>query len=250
MEILMKIDHHIVSIPPYISTSWDHVRSLSVKDHILVIALHDDEVIRIPGLSEQEIENIFKTHAEWLEREQQEDNAAKEMLAGPEFNFGTLVSDDGQTSFSILMSGLPGMSEMEAIPGLGIALQHNPTQATSPNLPREVLGRIGSIGKMMIPDGAEGIPEAEPHCNCYYCQIARAIQNNLIPNSLHHIEAEKVSDEELTFCQWDIRSLGEHLFEVTNRLDTLESYKVCLEPNVGCTCGREGCEHLVAVLKS
>lgn len=249
----MKIDQHIVSIPPYISTSWDHVRSLSVKDRILIISLNDGEIIRIPGLSEADIENIFKAHAQWLETDIQQESLGDVLFDGSTLGMGSSISDQGKTTFSLSLGGFPGLSEMGGLNGMGMVLEHNPAQAAAPNLPQEVLQRVGSIGRMMLPEGSDAVPVAEPHCNCYFCQIARAIHGektpiDLPPPQLEH--EENVDDKELTFCQWEIRPLGEQIFEVINRLDNLESYKVCLHPRIGCTCGHEGCEHIIAVLKS
>ena len=61
---------------------------------------------------------------------------------------------------------------------------------------------------------------------------------------------EDVRDDELQFEQWSISSAGDKLYNVVNRLDEQEKYRVYLGHPVGCTCGREGCEHILAVLKS
>ena len=246
----MKIDHYIVSIPPYISTTWDHIRSISAKDGLLIISLNDGEIIRVPKLSEIDIENIFKAHAQWLDEDQLHHEASKDiMIDNSPLGMGTIVSDDGQTTFSLSLGGFPGLP---GIPGMGVALEHDAAQAAAPNLPKEVLERVGVIGKMMLPEGTDAIPHAEPHCNCYFCQIARAIQGEIASKAspIGELEIENISDEDLNFCQWEVRPLGDQIFEVINRLDTFESYKVCLQPKMGCTCGQEGCEHLVAVLKS
>ena len=61
---------------------------------------------------------------------------------------------------------------------------------------------------------------------------------------------EPVPDAELSFQEWDIVQTGKDLFHVSSRLDPNEQYNVFLGNPVGCTCGKAGCEHILAVLKS
>ncbi len=61
---------------------------------------------------------------------------------------------------------------------------------------------------------------------------------------------EEISSEELSFQQWEIVQTGENLYQVVNRLDRADSYRVYLGDTIGCTCGKDGCEHVIAVLKS
>ena len=63
-------------------------------------------------------------------------------------------------------------------------------------------------------------------------------------------QEEEVTDRDLSFQQWAIEQTGDKLFCVTNKLDRLEKYNVFLGDPVGCTCGIQGCEHILAVLKS
>ena len=44
--------------------------------------------------------------------------------------------------------------------------------------------------------------------------------------------------------------MNDKLFTVINKLDQQEKYNVFLGEPVGCTCGKQGCEHMLAVLKS
>ena len=128
-------------------------------------------------------------------------------------------------------------------------MQHNPAQANSPDLPEEVLNKVSAIAKIVTPEDMKSLPKAEPHYNCIHCQIARAIHKGIQNMDGEREDEEEVADEELQFQQWDIKQKGE-LFVVTNRLDTAEQYHVYLGNPVGCTCGKSGCEHIVAVLKS
>ena len=78
------------------------------------------------------------------------------------------------------------------------------------------------------------IPKAEPHCNCTYCQIARAIQAGSLELG-EHDEVEEVSEEDLKFRDWDIEQKSEEIYEVTNPIDQNEHYQVFLGNPVGCT---------------
>src|SRR4051812_39651917 len=63
----MKITQHILSIPPYLSTTWDQIVSLYVKETQLVVCLQDRSTISVPNLNPEEIELIFKGHAAFLD---------------------------------------------------------------------------------------------------------------------------------------------------------------------------------------
>lgn len=138
------------------------------------------------------------------------------------------------------------------IDGLGTAIQHNPSQMNAPDIPQEVLDKIAGIAKVIAPTDPDAIPKAEPHCNCMHCQIARAIHNEMKAIEVQQPEAvldEEIKPEELNFCQWEIKATDENLYTVTNRLDTQEKYSVYLGHPVGCTCGKDNCEHIIAVLR-
>lgn len=218
----MKISHRTLSIPPYISTSWRDVQSVHVKEGVLVISLLNGEIVQVPNLNEGTVSLIFKAHADFLDEEEKEEKKAE-----IEQRF-------------VLKVGLEGVGQM---------LQHNQEQAEAQDLPSEMLDKIADMARMVIPDDPEHLPKAEPHCNCMYCQIARAIANE--PKMvLEKAESEEVLPEELTFNQWKISQAGDQLFLVENRLDAQESYRVFLGDPIGCTCGSNNCDHLVAVLKS
>jgi len=135
------------------------------------------------------------------------------------------------------------------IEGLTSTLQHNPEQADTPPLPPEILEK-SNLSK--ASSGRSDLaPKAEPHCNCPYCQITRAITGALLEAeaSIPQIE-EEVSAADLTFRNWDIKQESNKLYCVTNPLDTKEHYSVFLGEPVGCTCGSKNCEHIQAVLRS
>ena len=234
----MKINDKILSIPPYISTSWGNIRTLHMKGNLLAVTLVDGDSINIPGLTPESIESIFEAHISHIESKPE----PTQNKSIPSFLQGIVNEDTMVTQFRIGISGMDG---------LGAALQHNPAQANAPDLPSEVLQKIQAIAKIVAPDEALVTPKPEPHCNCFHCQIARALLHEVIEEEPYHEmkNQEIVTEEDLTFQQWEVVQTGDKIFTVVNRLDTNEKYNVCLDP-IGCTCGQADCEHIVAVLKS
>ena len=255
----MKITPKILSIPPYLSTSWPQVRSIYIQDANMVVSLLDGAVITIPGLSKDQTDTVFAAHTTFLEGLQNRHPNTHERQA-PVHIFQALSNNspfipphppgsDGEGIASLRFS-------FDNMDSLCSAMQHNQVQAHLPDLPKEILNKIAAIAKIVSPDDIQNMPKAEPHCNCPHCQIARAVHSKAeIDHSKDSIpilenKDEEVSAEELTFQQWNITQTGEKLFTVTNRLDLQEQYSVFLGNPVGCTCGNPGCEHIVAVLKS
>lgn len=237
----MKITPTILSIPPYLSTTWTHIRALYMKDERLVVSLLDGVNIAIPNLSEEELKNIFAAHAVFAEYQHRKTQPPEKQTPVHLFHAGTIP--DGEQAGSVRFS----FDNMES---LGSALQHNPAQAHLPDLPPDILNKIASIAKIVAPGEIQNLPKAEPHCNCPHCQIARAIHGTTHPSVAEQTIEDEVSDKDLSFQQWSILQVSDNLFSVTNKLDTLEKYNVFLGDPVGCTCGKAGCEHILAVLKS
>lgn len=218
----MKINNKILSIPPYISTSWKNINSLLVdQSGQLIILLHTNAKIIIPHLDSSIINVIFDAHAKYVEVEEKQ----KPKTDG--FPLPLKIGSDG-------------------IESVGSAMQHNPDQATSPDLPEEILSKISGIVKVMGIEDPELLPKAEPNCNCVHCQIARAIRGIKKGEEVE----EEISEEDLKFRLWDIKQTGEKLYLVTNPLDKKEEYSVFLGEPIGCTCGSKNCEHIRAVLNS
>lgn len=253
----MKFSEKYLSIPPYISTSWSNVKALQMSGNLLVITLSDDSQVHVPDLDFEELERAFEAHASFLE--------SQEKIEQPKEHIVSKSSPIKETEGDNLLdqpSGTPfKFGFMPGVEGLGAAMQHNIEHANAPDLPQEILQKIASIATIIAPEDMGDVPQPEPHCNCPHCQIARAINeglgNTVRPFSGAETEGsfveeaeEEVSDEELTFQQWDIQQAGEQLFTVTNKLDSDEKYSVFLGEPVGCTCGKEGCEHMLAVLHS
>src|SRR5262249_9447287 len=133
------------------------------------------------------------------------------------------------------------------------ALQHNPAQADAPDIPTEILQKIGAIVKIVAPEDVFAEAAPVPNCNCPHCQITRAIcpdeaEFDFASEAKEHAQHER---ENLPPQRWTIQQTGENLYSVTDNEDVTQTeYKVFLGKPVGCTCGKEGCEHIVAVLKS
>ncbi len=245
----MKINKKILSLPPYISTSWTNVESLHMEHNSLIISLYNGESVSIPEIKPELLESIFDAHASFIE-------SGGEQTAGPaqttafQFPFAQASGQGGEFPFKF---GAGGFENFQA------AMQHNPEQAEMDDLPEEILSKIRSLSKILIPKEAlESAPKGEPHCNCMYCQIAKALHEGWGGQAEWDNEEavvvqpteEEVNDADLQFQQWEIMQTDEKMFTVTNRLDSGEQYNVFLGHPVGCTCGKVGCEHILAVLKS
>lgn len=234
----IKINEKILSIPPYISTSWSHIAALHMQGSILVITMDDGNTIHITNLSKETIELIFNYHATYLEKENLNMSHLSSFLnPTKKDSIQNLMDQMNEPTIRLAFGSLEGMNGV---------MQHNSQQANSPDLPTELLQKISAITKIIAPIEETTNLKAEPDCNCFYCQIARAVNPPLNEKNPH----EEVNDEELQFQQWAITQIGDHLFSVTNRLDDHEKYNVYLGQPVGCTCGKSGCEHILAVLKS
>lgn len=233
----LKITDKILSIPPYISTSWSRVTTLHIKGDVLAVNLVDGDTLHIPDLPTETLHLIFKHHAQYLENEQ-----VAPMTSLPEISkLKNLINQEDpsiQFAFGTPIEGMAG----------GNVMEHNPDQADSPELPPEVLEKIGTIAKILTPSLDFMLPQGEASCNCFYCQIARAFKPT---TSFSVIEEPIVADDRLNFQQiWSISQTGDQLYSVVHRLNENEKYNVYLGQPVGCTCGKEGCEHILAVLRS
>ncbi len=235
----MKITQHILNLPPYISTAWQNILALQMKPGssgpLLIVDLVHGDRVEIPDLTPSVIEQVFATHAAFLEQASQ-----------PKTKIGK--SDPTSLTLSLPMKLLgEGFEEqMNAI------LQHNPNAADSPDMPQEVLSKIATIAQSLGIEDPAAIPSPEEKCNCVFCQVARTMRQAIASGHetpVAEIE-EEVSEEDLLFKTWDIHQKDRYLYEVSNPLDKNEQYQVYLGSPIGCTCGQDDCEHVHAVLKS
>ena len=174
--------------------------------------------VSIPSLDKQTIDTIYEAHA----------------------RYGSIQAV--QTSrIESLAFPLSGNIDL-----MNSAMQHNPAQADSPEIPKEILDKIASIAKVLGLNDTTELPKAEPHCNCPFCQIARAFHGQEAEAKTE----ETISEKDLQFRNWDIKQSAENLYTVINPLDEKEQYSVFLGNPLGCTCGQKNCEHIRAVLNS
>lgn len=254
----MKINRKILSIPPHISTAWRNIASLHISPEgsgkTLIITLVNDSVIKIPGLDETTIKEIFTMHSNYIEQESEQESPPTQEL--PSLESTKPVNPFAFGGENALTFGFPvKLGDIDSIGNFGGLLQHSQQQANSPNLPQDMIKKITSISKAIgLDNQLENMPKAEPHCNCPYCQIARALHEepSLVEKEkkVKEEEEEVVSDEELKFREWDIQEIGKDLYEIRNPFDVVEHYQVFLGNPVGCTCGHKNCEHIKAVLNS
>lgn len=232
----LKINEKVLSIPPHISTSWSQVSALRMKGTMLSVTLNDGETINIGGLTTEQINEVFSFHAAYLEKQTMP--AMPVQSAGPFGMPGVPFGDATTLSFAF-----------GTMDGISTGMHHNPEQALAPDLPNEVLDRISEIVKVIGAFDEFNLPKPEAHCNCFHCQIAKKLNAGVVIAE-HQLVEEPVSDEELRFDDWKIEQAGDQLYKVTRQLDEHETYNVFLGDPVGCTCGKQGCEHILAVLKS
>jgi hypothetical protein len=259
-----KISDKILSLPPYLSTSWVNIDALKMEGEYLLVWLKDGGEAKIPGLTEEDLDLIFQAHSEYLEKEEsavsKDCSKKQEQTLQPE-----AVSDALKKLSKLFASGSGGQQGEspigfplqfgfgEGIEGMAAAMQHDPSHSNSPDLPQEVLDKIASIAQVLGKDEGLVVPEAEPHCNCFHCQVAKAIQGGIgieVDEEVDEEIEEEVTEEDLKFRQWDIKQESDQVYMVSNPLDSNEVYHVYLGTPIGCTCGESNCEHIRSVLES
>ncbi|MBM3191341.1 MAG: hypothetical protein FJZ63_01640 [Chlamydiae bacterium] len=245
----MKITSKILSIPPYISTTWSSIASLQLIQEnaqpVLLISLNNQSTVKVPGLEEATLKQIFFYYEQSLEQESPSNEPLKTFLKS-QHPLAISGSNTMTMGFPFKFSDMESFGKLDS---MGNLLEHNQEQADAPDLPEEFISKIASVSKALgLDQQLEGTSQAEPHCNCPYCQITRALQAK---EPLPKKEEEPfISEEDLKFRDWDIVEKKQNLYDVTNPLDTAEKYQVFLGNPVGCTCGNPHCEHIKAVLNS
>lgn len=215
---------------------------------VLIVSLNNGSKIEIPNLDPQVVQAIFTIHAQILEQEHTPHIHRNVPSPAEPSNQNPVATTENPISLNIPF--FPGIANVD---NLGVFMQHNQEQADSPDLPKELMDKITSLSKAIGLQDAANMPKAEPHCNCYFCQIARAMHGENITiqeakNTL--IEEEEITEEDLKFRTWDIEQTADRLYLVSNPIDTKEYYSVFLGEPIGCTCGEKNCEHIRAVLSS
>lgn len=239
----MKITPQLLSIPPFISTQWTNVSSLRVVDEKLVVSLKDGSSCSIPNLPQAVIDQVFACHSEFLETPSLQKEQLENIIEGVRTGFKELFS----------MIGKLGANAMGSI---GKALEHDPKNANLSPIPPEMEEKVRLLLNIIPEEDLLNMPEAQPNCNCMYCQINRilrqalAAKKGLSPDLLEEHNEEPVEEKELQFTEWVVEPIADKLYKVTNKLDPKEEYRVFLGEPIGCTCGKPHCEHVLAVLRS
>ena len=229
----MKITSRRLSIPPYVSCSWDQVSSLHVEElddrRDLVVFMTSGARVTIPHLSETLIDMIFTAHGEFLDQG-----------SAPAFEMGNIQIE------GTLPPGLIPLSGNLLGGGVADLMQHNSSHKDMPDLSSEILEKVIGMIKVIAPDEVGNLSPSEPHCNCIHCQVSRSASTE----SIEEVADEIVSEDDLTFKDWDVTSEGENLFLVRHPIDANEEYHVFLGNPIGCTCGSKQCEHIAAALRT
>jgi hypothetical protein len=210
----MQITSTLLNIPPYISTTWEHVASLRTEKNQLVISLKNGDTTIVPGLDLFALNKIFDAHANFLEKKS--------------FTFSIPVKPSQAGEF-----------------GAFAAMNHIPEDSTLPNIPADLLEKIVILTQSISGGLAEIVEPYDSTCNCTFCQIARHIKYKVA-----NLDEELIDDNDLTFRDWEIAEVDAKLYTVTSPLDANEQYRVFLGEPLGCTCGENHCEHIKAVLET
>ena len=128
----MRINHKVLSTPPYISTSWKTISSLQSQQTgdlcSLSIHLQDGTCIVVPNLDNTIIQAIFHAHARYLELEN------KTSTTLPKFQ-------------PPLEPSLPFSVKLFEMENVNAMLQHNEQQKDAPDLPLSFLIRLSNFPK-------------------------------------------------------------------------------------------------------
>lgn len=243
------INSEILSVPPYLSISWDDVLSLRLKkgpegSQSLIISLKGGEDVAIPNPPSDLLLKTFRIHANHLSSTKKSIEITKEPIKNT-------------TTGNFFEKGLLGIAPpkdgdvrvgLGTLDGITAAMEHNPSQSDMPSLPNDLLDKVAAVSKALTKEGELPKPEYVENCNCVHCQIARAVEVGVGLSEDQPEEA--VSEEDLKFREWDINQKDEHLYKVSNPLNSEEIYSVYIGDPLGCTCGKKDCEHIRAVLSS
>lgn len=207
----MIINKQILSIPPFISTSWQDVELLLSDGHsTLNIYLKNGTLVKISNLLKEDLDLIFKVHQDIL-------------LSPSQPEIPSLI-DPLLLSFS------------------GSLLEHDPDLKDASPLPLEVKTKLKSLLDEIPKLDKIKLPDIHPDCHCPFCQIM-----NLMQDQDH--DDELVTDDDLHFSTWKQEALSEHLIKLIHPFNHDENYLVSLDTPITCSCGQTGCEHVEHVLR-
>jgi len=238
----MKINHKILSIPPYISTSWKNISSLQSaqegEKRSLLVHLQNGGLVRIPDLEAVVVQGIFEAHAKYIETE-------SKTPSNTEMEVNKRRSPVQEANLGIKFFEIENISSM---------MTHNEQEKNAPDLPSYILSKVQEISLEMGLSNSATLPVAQPNCNCPFCQIAKSIEKPMTESreqlSHHEEEEDLVTEEDLSFTSWIIRPLKQNLYLVIHPDHLEDQYQVFLGSPIGCTCGSNQCDHIKAVLSS
>lgn len=269
----MKITSKILSLPPYLSTSWYDVDSLFQSDDgVLVVALTNGTQVRLEHLTPEVVNAIFNAHACFLEEEAESEEEDEEN-----------ASQRNEVEFTVQSPLTFGGGFDESGDAMKIFMEHDPSRSLGPLLPDALLQRISSLAKMFLPPDMIPLDASHANCRCPFCQIVRALTG--IPQPI--IEEDEEKKQNLTLqgekkglketeksgspeknkssskesdhgkakglaanSPWSIQQMDDQLYTVTEKAHPDHVYQVSLAAPITCSCGEPNCVHIIAVLKS
>jgi hypothetical protein len=207
----MLINKKLLHIPPFISTSWKDVELLlGDGHHSLNIYLKNGTLVQISHLSKEELDLIFQVHQEILLAQ-----ASSKDLTLPHpllFQFSHQF------------------------------LEQDPQISDTTSLSDAVKIKLLSVLDQMIPqEHTHAHPDS---CSCAQCTLINFLsEKNQTPDEI-------VCDEDLQFATWIVDPLESQNYKLTHPYHPDETYFVCLNHPICCSCGQPGCEHIEHVLKT
>lgn len=243
----MRINNKILSIPPYISTSWKQIASLKAEKKEGILQLHitlqDGSYTLIPQIESPIVDAIFSSHAKYLESE-----TPQEKQPPVPFFFETQRLSSSALLEPPFPLPFPGFKNLTSL------LQHDSERSLEVNFPKEMLDKIENLTRAMGIEDLRLLPKEEPHCNCPHCQIARsmkkAFEDNIETEESGIDLDEEVTEQDLLFKSWHIYPLENQNYKVVHPDNKDELYHVSLGSPLSCSCGSNQCEHIRSVLSS
>jgi len=210
----MIVNTKLLSIPPYISTSWKDVELLlSDGEHTLNVYLKNGTIIKIAHLLKEQLELIFKVHQEVLM--QKPKDIPPSLIDPLFFNFS------------------------------GPFLEHDPEMSDAEPLPEEIKLKLKSLVDTFPKLEKSKLPKFHDNCNCPHCQLMALLSDE---EDTCEIE-EVIDDKDLQFALWNVEKLTDKDFKLSHP-DEPEIFHVNLNQTPCCSCQKPCCEHLAYVLRN
>lgn len=228
----MKINKNMLSIPPYITTTWDNitcVQACVVQDEFvdIKICLADGEKVEVPHVPEKIFNKIRDEYEKFIESSSINTPA----------DLGGIASGIADI-FQGANRELPAIGRGENVGVIGFPVSGHPRQHhEAPVLGKEALRQIT---KTLGEKAFEG--EYITKCNCIYCQSCRFVQDK---------KNKESGEKPLEFSDaWLVEEVGTDKFIVRDKMKESNVFTVYLKPKIICSCGSNVCEHIKATLFS